>query len=1571
MDDELQNQFDDLWQKKFGSHPLDNTPPIQQEQQPQDDTLKQFDTVANQSLPYRKLADPEKYNTQAYKAADKLTDYPYNKVLSMASAGGVPADQREEFLQAIHEYAGHKKTSQQMGAPKAMAVGMFNQAVGLGEFFAEKTGLAQEPEDMRKFEKHVDAAWSKADPLTNPDAPWYSPRKIGVSVAEAAPQMEAAIGAGPMLAFGAPAAGKTYDDLMEKGVAPNTAKAAAAFSGVVTGAIFSGLPEKMLPKGMTQEALGSELAENFVARYAKTALIRGPGTMAGAQAANEAIQDFAQGKTPDVQRIAANAAQTWMQSIPTMAVLALPGAAIEGISKIGRPAEAPPPPELTDTQQAVIKAADSGVKPSRTQAKDWNLQIEGENNIKNRTAALQKAAEEHKAQTAQAVPTQPKAPQETTTVPSEKAEDISKSLNVHKDLTDTIKSQALKLKPPTGDKTEVLYPAEGDKPEVKGEYLGDVNGKRVMAVNAIDVNRSLVDKKGAEDFISGGNPPWWKELFKNDKGPKENELWVADYVPPEELPKWAAHEALEEHLMSNKGMKYDDAHPEANKMEWGWAEKGEGDVRSAPPPVNEEEFIKDFKENSRPAVKMADGKIFEAEVKGNHGKALQKAKEAGYDEKAYVNAKYGWTYKGQFLDENVLGKEEGGYENLTSENVQGVSGTPGGKFPRAITEMAKKKGFMKSEEAAVPIEPVVEKLTEVRNKVGNALRMADPTKALSIAKDYSENLPVIEAEKYANEVNHELARSMGRKNLKSKPWDRMALSFAREANGSREKMQEFVNKIDATQGNRIAKEAVHIAQDNQEALDSAQDRMLHFLEDRLMSEQEKGFDVKDMGPNYLPHEQEVKPELALLFPEKGYGGKSFAHQRVYESLADSIAAGIKPKTLDAIDLFKARMRKGIRMETQKEFAEAGRSITDPTTKMPLITDLQVKYKDDPEGRVVAPKGYVKKIVNGVKMAVLNGYDEKKTYSHFTDADKHTIDPTTKQPVLKDLEKKQIISDKVAPSGYVVKNIGGNQVAVHQGYASLYDALTGGSDIRNSTLGRVAMTGVGGIKHGLLLFDTYHLGRLAFWTSSLHPTATIMGEARYKRGLSLLDNTDTELQRMARDGDIPKEYIDGLMEKRRKLDLGIKNGLNVGRISDNIAPNFLKTMPIIKQTAGAYNTWLFEQYQRGAITTAYDIEFDRVKGMLPELNDNQIAQRVSGDLNTRFGNLGSQGWIKSNTLKDVLRLTFLAPQWNEGLIKSEYNAVKGLGETARYAASGRLVSNAITKSVVTGIAGTFLANQILNYITRGKPTWENEEEGFGSKISAYIPNPFGKGGVFLNPLALPAEITHQVIARLEKDGTLLQAAADVVGYKAGPIPRSMHAALDAVQKGGSDWEAIKAAGSGLLPLPIPAKAVAAAGKSIAGGKVAEDYPGQIEKQLMASAGIKTDMAPLPENRIYALADKFRNSYTSKTGVKLPPKPPSEAGDYAELTHALRQGDTNRADKAMKELVKIKETPAIYKHYRQYPFETFTDSKKLEYQFKQTLNKEQLGAYDKAKAGRMEIANKFRDVFTPEKINKLRE
>jgi hypothetical protein len=119
---------------------------------------------------------------------------------------------------------------------------------------------------------------------------------------------------------------------------------------------------------------------------------------------------------------------------------------------------------------------------------------------------------------------------------------------------------------------------------------------------------------------------------------------------------------------------------------------------------------------------------------------------------------------------------------------------------------------------------------------------------------------------------------------------------------------------------------------------------------------------------------------------------------------------------------------------------------------------------------------------------------------------------------------------------------------------------------------------------------------------------------------------------------------------------------------------------------------------------------------------------------------------------LARLIFLAPQWNESLIKAELGALRQFGSSAVALSQGRLQMGALGRGIGTAMIGLFIANQLINYGTRGKPTWENEEEGFGAKISAWIPDYIGGGpGFFLNPMSVPAEITHLLMKGTERHG----------------------------------------------------------------------------------------------------------------------------------------------------------------------------------------------------------------------------
>ena len=385
-----------------------------------------------------------------------------------------------------------------------------------------------------------------------------------------------------------------------------------------------------------------------------------------------------------------------------------------------------------------------------------------------------------------------------------------------------------------------------------------------------------------------------------------------------------------------------------------------------------------------------------------------------------------------------------------------------------------------------------------------------------------------------------------------------------------------------------------------------------------------------------------------------------------------------------------------------------------------------------------------------------------------------------------------------------------------------------------------------------------------------------------------------------------------------------------------------------------------------------VEFNRMQRAMPGASDSEIARLVAKDLNTRFGNLKYESWIKSQTMKDLSRLILLAPSWNEGLLRSEIGAVKGVGKTALdLATQRRLVVSGLTKGAATAVLGMFAANQLINFITRGRPTWDNPEEGLNAKISAWIPDWIGKGpGFFLNPLALPAELTHGVVSKMEqgKDG-LIEAATGILNNKMAPVARFLSTLLTQRDNVGhhikGDWEISKQALWNLVPVPIPLPSLAAVARSIAGGRPIELYPGEMQKQLFSSAGIRLDAAPATEGRIHNLAEKFR----AKRGLDVAPQ--FNSSDFTELTAAVRQRDRARADKAMKELLEKKTHEQIVNHFRERVLHPFTGSSLAdEKKFYESLKAEQKRTYDKAIEDRAKISQRALEWYASAPIEKLR-
>lgn len=796
----------------------------------------------------------------------------------------------------------------------------------------------------------------------------------------------------------------------------------------------------------------------------------------------------------------------------------------------------------------------------------------------------------------------------------------------------------------------------------------------------------------------------------------------------------------------------------------------------------------------------------------------------------------------------------------------------------------------------------LEKLAVSRARFGAWWRGRENRQAMSRQRDWADNAAQLAAHRAANFIRHELNRALDAKPrdvAKADALREAALTMVVEANGDPAALAEFRLALAGAEKPHPkwaaqASEAIAYAQKHWDKLEPVAETYRQLTDQQLAGEQEAGTGTLRFGQGYVFHLQDAGAEsvLSQLGGEGGHPGTPFQHIRDYPTYAEAIGAGIAPKTLSAVDLLQARLTAGQKLLNQMTWLKEMRDWQDPTTELPLVKDPIVRLRKDGTEDITAPSGYSLVSRGRVKFAILNGYD------------------------------------------------------------GLFSRLTKRSEIRQSEVGKTVQKAFATAKHVTLFFDSFHLGRLAFWQSVItHRPPS------YRRGATLLDNTLADIREMAARGEIPQDWVQGASEAKYRLDLAVKAGFNVGNVVDNLHTEWLQTMPGVRQTTGAFNKWLFSQYQRGAMAESWLYEFERVQKANPKLTEQEVAQRVSQDLNARFGNLGRQGMFKSQTMQDLARLVFLAPQWNEALIRSE---LTGLGQLIKSPVEslreGRLVMGTLGRALGTMAVGQFIANQIINYATRHQATWENPEEGMGAKISAWIPDWIGGGpGYFLNPMALALEISHLAMTKFERTGTTSATLREMLESRlSGPMRGAAVFATGrvggrSVRPGAETWlEAVKAA----APVPILAGALVPAAKQLVTGENEERNQGQFQRQVMASFGIKADQAPSEERRLSALAREFNSEHGVQESAEF------YAGDYSEYTAAIRRGNQREAQAALEELLGKRTPRQIAEHYERWAGAPFTGNKARESQFWLDLTAEQRQAYQAARRRRQQLARSAR-------------
>lgn len=719
------------------------------------------------------------------------------------------------------------------------------------------------------------------------------------------------------------------------------------------------------------------------------------------------------------------------------------------------------------------------------------------------------------------------------------------------------------------------------------------------------------------------------------------------------------------------------------------------------------------------------------------------------------------------------------------------------------------------------------------------------------------------------------------------PLDRRAAVAIVESGGDRRRLRHFL--IQARGKNDQAVRAIQHADANWARLQPLALRAKRFLDEQIQRENANGINTQYMD-SYVPHIHDMDLLMGggrpFVISGRGSGiTTSFEKGRTFETYFDAIEARYTPKSMDIGELVEHRVKVGERLINRRDWALALRDVLDPTDGKSIVTDVQ----------------------------------------------HHSRGPG--QPGWESV-----------PQGYVIQDvIPGLRVGVHGVYAKLFDAMAGRSNFTSSLPMQTLLEGEGFIKHGLLLFDTFHASRI------MQRQLALTGRVGWEKGVSLLEYNNRDLARAVQANLITPQMEQWIRSNRPTAQLLIREGLNVGRVQEALYNNWVRKLPDWTLVP-IFNRWVFDKVTRGAIMESALSEYRRVSGVRPELTPEEVARTVSRNLNAYFGNLGRQGVFKSRSAQDVARIFFLAPQWVESMARTEVigaaQAVKGL--TYDPIVHQTILVGSLGKGLAQGIAAYMIGAQILNLVTRGKFTWQNEEKDH--KLDAFIPDFTGKSpGFFLSPLSTQAELTHDLIRYNRTEPSKLAAAVRVMSNKTSPLWRAGKVLLTGEEWNKTQvidsWDRAKAAGVALVPTPIPLSTLTKPSAA----------PGSLQRQLTASAGFKTEPAASALQQTAQDARDFMRTSSNPRLRDMWERQQKEhfESDYRPLRQALQRNDPEAAVSELKKLEPAHPPAEIARAFRESARRPFTGSTMAERQFLASLD--QKGREQYRQARRQQVTN----------------
>lgn len=703
------------------------------------------------------------------------------------------------------------------------------------------------------------------------------------------------------------------------------------------------------------------------------------------------------------------------------------------------------------------------------------------------------------------------------------------------------------------------------------------------------------------------------------------------------------------------------------------------------------------------------------------------------------------------------------------------------------------------------------------------------------------------------------------------------------------------------------------------------------MENEINWEKARGMRVEH-HENYIPQRYE-----GTFWMDSTLGrrilGTQFRGRKTYSSPYEAIRYGpFRMVTLDLAELAEHRVHQGLRNVEVDDWFRGLRQVNDPVSGKPIAVDPIIHKDIDP----------------------LTG--DQKTYYASPSNDYTLVYPRPNSAPL----------------------------AIRYGFKTAVEALTLPSNILGKAIpfsdeldAANAM-----LKHGaILVWDAFHLGRVSQYAQSM------MGFKRvgWRAGMAALKFRPGDLDAAVRKGLISKEAADWAKEpiqmgknltltrQQILMQLGDR-GFNVARVVDAIYQDAAGHLPgvgrVYNKLIAPWNTGLFQNFIPGVMAEAAVENAIRMRKANPNVPLSALLRDVAKDTNIMFGNMGRQGIFRSKAFQQFGRLFFLAPMWQEGLFQKEARflsrsalaGTRAVGLDLPYR-RGLPAMGTLGTAMGRGLFAYFVGTQIINMITRGKPTWQNPEKEH--KMDAWVPLA-GKGGFWISPMAVFGEITHDIIRLGQTKRNAWEVVKQMGENRLGPVGKMLsifHSGESPTGEhysttGGVAWgmasQVIPFAGASPITVAPIARAI---GHAVAPNLVAPNAPGRLARQVIAtSTGIKVEPAKNSTQEMGMITRRFiRDNHLEKSEGWMQVQ--TDLPSYSKLRTAIRNDDVKGAKYNLQELRKHHTDGQIRQAMNLWARRPWTGSHQNDSALMQSMSNDEIETMHEADLERMDVLNKF--------------